>query len=237
MEFQALKHLSFMKANIPFPCIKPRLVDSNDQSYCLDCLKFIPVWHGDKPLSDGVCVRTRIENIEITGSRLSRLAKFCLALIFVFGAQLFSGNLFFAQSVNLHVSPTSSERRSEQTRVVCGNVVDNQVEEGIPFADIRIYQDDILIATTATDMEGKFKFTLFNFSVSSSYRMEVEAFGFIDLRKDSIDLGQAFTEFRNLSLEPGFDEMEVIGIIIEEDMINMDASSTTITREEIERMP
>lgn len=201
-----------MKVNIPLPCVDPEFVGDSNRPFCLGCSKHVVNWDGESPVQPGQCVIAPGHKTTYKDTFQTKLAKFCLALLMVFGVQLFSTSVSFGQA-----DSTTVNQRSQKTTIIKGQVVD-KIQEPVPWSHIVVNKDGEPYTTVETDETGSFKLVLTDYNKESDYELVISAFGYQDKPLGNIDLStNGYTDLGKLELAWGIDEVHyVIGCFVKE---------------------
>jgi hypothetical protein len=174
------------------------------------------------------------------GSRFAR--SFLLALLLSFGAALFSVKDASARSsLNSFIKEMKASLidSTADQKIIRGIVTDKESKEPLPFANVRIYSGDSLIAEAMSDIDGKYsikipagKWSLL--SVRASY------IGYtMNIRE--VKLAEKGEEL-DVPLQVGGAIMGAMVIIVEGenegfDTHKLDGMKRTFSREELRRIP
>jgi len=158
----------------------------------------------------------------------SRLKAFVIALIFVFGQQLFNVAPVYGQSNGTNVQ---EKEYTENVTVVEGQVVDEN-GEGIPFANVVLLKNETVIRGTPADIDGYFKISTNqtgSFDLKVAYLESITEIKGIILQEDMVLNVQEITVNTSFSLE-------WVGLIYYPPFIDptKPESGTIIKREQIE---
>ncbi|MFT7611468.1 MAG: hypothetical protein ACI9J3_000413 [Parvicellaceae bacterium] len=189
-----------MKVNIPVPCVDPDLIQNDGASFCLGCKKNIAKWDGTGNIKEGDCVIAPDELTTFNDAGSSGITKFFIAIFFVFGAQLFSGNIQ-AQSDSLM---STAEIQSNTTTVIEGLIFNKSTDDLGMFVDVTLMENGKMKRVTDSGFEGYFKFVYNEFNPDSNYALNISSFVSdtvinlpISLKSNGFtDLGKIEVEFK-----------------------------------------
>ncbi len=128
---------------------------------------------------------------------------------------------------------------SLSAQTIQGTVTDQANGEGLPFANVVLELNGVQIAGTTTDLEGNYILTGFP---AGTYDVFVIYVGYKDLRTEGIVVNESATVAFDIEMTPPSEGLKLDEIVVKAykvPLIEMDnmASGSTITSEEISRMP
>jgi hypothetical protein len=142
---------------------------------------------------------------------LQFLKTFCLAAIISFGASLFTVKSAVATNLTKLKNEYLTFQDSTNLIEIKGVVRDKEVKELLPFCSVLIMVGDSAIATTFTDMDGKFSLKI-DSKKFPEFDLKVQYVGYKNLLIKNIH-----PEKKELSFELEAEAAEMMGIIIYEE--------------------
>lgn len=137
--------------------------------------------------------------------------------------------------------PATEEKNRGQSESKLGAIQGKVVEEkqrknGIPFANVVVKKQGIVIANTSTDLDGKFEIRAIP---SATYDLEVSYVGYMHSRTVGVKVYPDRSAFTEIALKPNVALQEVNVVDYEVPLISKDETSTggVVTREEIAALP
>ncbi len=127
-------------------------------------------------------------------------------------------------------------QQSNELSGVQGTVLDASRKEGIPFANVVLKQNDIQIAGTTSDVDGKFKFSGVR---AGRYSIYVSYVGYAPSLLRDVILSPNKSTFIDIKMNAGVALKEIIIQDYKVPLISRDETATggTVTREEIASLP
>ncbi len=235
-----------MQLNIDKPCSKnwDKMIPNDAGRHCSSCDKTVVDIRSKSNLeikslvetTDSVCAvanKHQLYNYQYVRP-IKRLA---FALLIVFGNALFSISAS-AQETTQQLKETYLKSDSTKaTTILIGTVLEYN-DEPMPFANVGIYLNNVAIAGTTTDFDGKYKIVLDETYLGKEFTLRVSYVGYYPQEVKNMVIKKGIIE-HNFILDGQRDLMGDVIIIrhdpplIEKEPENL--NKTTFKREEIQR--
>jgi len=127
-----------------------------------------------------------------------------------------------------------SKKASENGGYLRGRVLENQKSEGIPFANIVLYQEGLQVAGTTSDIDGNYEFKRLP---SGIYAVRCSYVGFHPHEVNNIRIAETQSVLLDITLSSGIALKEVMVMDYEVPLISKDdfSSGATYSREDVQR--
>lgn len=219
--------------NITYPCPDYTLSDlqkvDDTKAYCSTCKKNV---HLNNPGADVYCGTEKPSSQYLSARQFTM--RFLVVLVLGFGPSLFSN--LNSQSSGAEITIATKQAQ----KMIRGTVSDKESGELLPFVNITLEHNGVIIAATTTDFDGNY---ILRFD-DKSYKDETLrlCYHYLGYKKENVELKPFKQDTTTINTQLQMDDdFIMIGIIISEPPI-FDRSpdglrQTTIKREDIQRMP
>lgn len=235
-----------MNLNIQNPCTENwnNMTSTDNGKYCSSCKKTVVDIRSKSNLeikqlindNNSVCVisNKRQLNNHTYYRPTKRLA---FALLIVFGNALFPLSAK-AQETTEKLKETYLNDTIQSKVSILGNITDANGEP-LPFANIIIYKNNVIVKGTTSDLDGNYTINLNEDDFNQKYDLVVSFIGYQEIRiVDYVIENNTLTQ--NFQMKEDHSNF-ILGMIIYDPPIiskdPSDANKTTFKREEIQRSP
>jgi len=219
--------------NITYPCPDYTLSDlqkvDDSKAYCSTCKKNV---HLNNPGADVYCGTEKPSSQYLSARQFTM--RFLVVFVLGFGPSLFSNLNGQSSSAEITISATQAQK------MIRGTVSDKESGELLPFVNITLEHNGVIIAATTTDFDGNYQLQFDDASYEyENLRLVYSCLGY---QKTTVELGTMSQDVKVINTQlQASDDFIMIGIIISEPPL-FDRSpdgmrKSTIKREDIQRMP
>lgn len=220
-------------SNITYPCPDYTLSDlqkvDDTKAYCSTCKKNVYL---NNPGADVYCGTEKASSQYLSARQFTM--RFLVVLVLGFGPSLFSNLNSQSSSAEITISAKQAQK------MIRGTVSDKESGELLPFVNITLEHNGVIIAATTTDFDGNY---ILRFD-DKSYKDETLrlSYHYLGYKKENVELKPFKQDITTINTQLQMDDdFIMIGIIISEPPL-FDRSpdglrQTTIKREDIQKMP